>query len=132
MFGFRSTTVLVLALASLIPLHALGSEDAPAPLAIAQQAEAGGGDASESLLSSLGGDPVVSENLDRQRGGAQTANDMELSGVVGNNHASDLITGNNIVTDGSLTGNAGFATVVQNSGNNVLIQNATIINLQLH
>jgi hypothetical protein len=33
--------------------------------------------------------------------------------------------------DGSFAGAAGFATAVQNSGNNVLIQNATIINLRV-
>ncbi|MBS1132429.1 MAG: hypothetical protein H6R16_3431, partial [Proteobacteria bacterium] len=31
----------------------------------------------------------------------------------------------------SFAGAAGFSTVVQNSGNNVLIQNATIINLRV-
>ena len=75
--------------------------------------------------------PLADDGLAAQRGGAETTNDMELSGVVGSNHASDLLTGHNIVSEGSLTGNAGFATVVQNSGNNVLIQNATIINLHL-
>lgn len=75
--------------------------------------------------------PVSEKTLDHQRGGTNTMNDMELDGVVGNNHASNLVTGQNIVTDGSLTGNAGLTTVVQNSGNNVLVQNATIVNIQL-
>ena len=82
-------------------------------------------------LTSLGSAPVSEKALDHQRGGASTMNDMELDGVVGNNHASNLVTGQNIVTDGSLTGNAGLTTVVQNSGNNVLVQNATIVNIQL-
>ena len=82
-------------------------------------------------LTRLGSGPVSEDALNRQRGGTNTMNDMELDGVVGNNHASNLVTGQNIVTDGSLTGNAGLTTVVQNSGNNVLVQNATIVNLQL-
>ena len=60
-------------------------------------------------------------------GGTETLNDMDLDGVVSGNHASNLMTGQNVVTDGSLSGNAGLATVVQNTGNNVLIQNATIV-----
>lgn len=79
----------------------------------------------------LGVGPVSDTALDGRRGGAETLNDMDLEGVVSGNHASHLVTGQNIVTDGSLTGNAGFATVVQNSGNNVLIQNATIVNIKL-
>jgi hypothetical protein len=42
-----------------------------------------------------------------------------------------LSTGSNYVSDGSFAGATGFATVVQNSGNNVLIQNATVINLKV-
>ncbi|MBT0963486.1 hypothetical protein [Denitromonas iodatirespirans] len=82
-------------------------------------------------MMTLGAGPVSDAALDGRRGGAETLNDMDLEGVVAGNHASNLVTGQNIVTDGSLTGNAGFATVVQNSGNNVLIQNATIVNIQL-
>ena len=37
----------------------------------------------------------------------------------------------NYVNDGSFAGATGFSTVVQNSGNNVLIQNATVINLKV-
>lgn len=84
-----------------------------------------------SSLTSLGSAPVSENALDHQRGGTNTMNDMDLDGVVGNNHASNLVTGQNMVTDGSLTGNAGLTTVVQNSGNNVLVQNATIVNLQV-
>lgn len=79
----------------------------------------------------MGGRIVPADALAVQRGGAGTLSDMSLGGVVANNDASHLVTGSNFVSDGSLTGNAGFATVVQNTGNNVLIQNATIINLQL-
>ncbi len=70
--------------------------------------------------------------LEEQRGGADTVyNDIQTSGVVGNNQAWNLNTGANTITDGAFVGANGLSTVVQNSGNNVLIQNSTIINIQL-
>lgn len=73
---------------------------------------------------------VDSQDLAISRGGTEvTIND--LKGIVSDNQASNLVTGSNWVTEGSFAGATGFATVVQNSGNNVLIQNATIVNLQV-
>lgn len=66
-----------------------------------------------------------------RRGGAATASEMQLSGVVSDNRVSDASTGSNLVTQGAFAGAAGLPVVIQNSGNNVLIQNATIVNLQL-
>ncbi len=77
---------------------------------------------------------VDSQDLAVSRGGAEldiTLNEAKTTGVVGGNHASNLSTGSNFVNDGSFAGAAGFSTVVQNSGNNVLIQNATVINLRV-
>ncbi|MBP5996735.1 MAG: hypothetical protein KA535_02190 [Azonexus sp.] len=75
---------------------------------------------------------VDSLDLAISRGGTEvTLNDLKNNGVVSDNHASNLVTGSNWVTEGSFAGATGFATVVQNSGNNVLIQNATIVNLQV-
>ena len=75
---------------------------------------------------------VDNQDLAISRGGAElTLNDLKSVGEVNQNHASNLVTGSNLVTDGSFSGAAGFSTVVQNSGNNVLIQNATIINLRV-
>lgn len=80
----------------------------------------------------FGSAAVDIEFLENSRGGADLyLNDIKSDGVVRDNQASNLTTGNNWVTEGSFTGAAGFPTVVQNSGNNVLIQNATIINLQV-
>jgi hypothetical protein len=56
---------------------------------------------------------------------------MLLKGVVADNRASNLTTGNNVIAEGSFSGMVGLPLVVQNSGNGVLIQNATIINLQV-
>ena len=76
--------------------------------------------------------PVPDSALADFRGGTTTISNLnDLSGSVYNNTALDSVTGSNYVTDGALTGNAGFSTVIQNSGNNVLIQNATILNLQV-
>lgn len=80
----------------------------------------------------VGSTAVIPESLDDLRGGADLVlNDIKSDGMVRDNQASNLTTGNNWITEGSFTGAAGFPTVVQNSGNNVLIQNATIINLQV-
>lgn len=74
---------------------------------------------------------VAAEKLDGVRGGAElVVNDMRLHGTVGDNAAVNTFSGSNIVSDGSFSNAAGLPTVIQNSGNNVLIQNATILNVQ--
>ena len=112
-----ATTVLGVAL---LPLHA-GAEEA------GQAATLRAGDV-------FGIAAVDSQDLAVSRGGAEldiTLNDVKTNGSVSNNQASHLTTGSNYVNDGSFAGAAGFSTVVQNSGNNVLIQNATVINLRV-
>jgi hypothetical protein len=79
----------------------------------------------------LGAKPVDALVLGARRGGTQVFNQMALRGVVSDNQAIDVQTGNNLITDGALSGAAGLPMVIQNSGNNVLIQNATIVNLQM-
>jgi hypothetical protein len=76
---------------------------------------------------------AVPDNLlDGQRGMALIpTNTNSLDGALYENTATDLVTGYNVVSDGSLTNNAGMNTVIQNSGNNVLIQNAVILNIQM-
>lgn len=79
--------------------------------------------------------PVESERLANVRGGTDThevANFMNLRGSVSDTRASDLITGNNSISDGAFSGAVGLPMVIQNSGNNVLIQNATIINVRIY
>ncbi|KQW96817.1 hypothetical protein ASC94_08305 [Massilia sp. Root418] len=69
--------------------------------------------------------------LEQLRGGADTVwNDMKLSGTVGANTALNVVTGANLISDGAFANAAGLPTVIQNSGANVLIQNATIVNVQ--
>jgi len=74
---------------------------------------------------------IPDDMLDGQRGMALITNTNDLDGAVYDNSASDLVTGYNLVSDGSLVNNSGFNTVIQNSGNNVLIQNAVILNIQM-
>lgn len=69
--------------------------------------------------------------LESSRGGTLVLNDMKLDGIVSDNVAADIVTGSNIVTNGSFAGASGMPTLIQNTGNNVLIQNATIVNIQL-
>lgn len=74
---------------------------------------------------------VASDKLDGVRGGAElVVNDMRLHGTVADNTTNNSISGNNIVTDGAFANAAGIPTAIQNTGNSVLIQNATIINVQ--
>lgn len=69
--------------------------------------------------------------LSEFRGGASITNINDLDAALYGNTALDSVTGGNFVTDGALAGSTGFATLIQNSGNNVLIQNALILNLQV-
>ena len=74
---------------------------------------------------------VASNRLDDVRGGAElVVNDMRLHGTVADNAAINTLSGSNIVSDGAFSNASGLPTVIQNSGNNVLIQNATILNVQ--
>jgi len=72
-----------------------------------------------------------SANLEQQRGGTDTWNDQTLKGNVAGNSAMNVVTGNNTIDAGSFANMSGIPVVIQNSGANVLIQNATIINLQM-
>jgi len=71
------------------------------------------------------------DDLDVRRGGDRTEvfNTITLNGTADNISVRDTITGNNSIGGGSFAGAQGFPTVIQNSGNGVLIQNATIINV---
>jgi hypothetical protein len=63
--------------------------------------------------------------------GTQVFNSMVVSGEMSNITVTDNITGNNIIDGGSFAGSQGFPMVIQNSGNGVLIQNATILNVTI-
>lgn len=98
-----------------------------APAWADQGAELFVSDQGESMLGSAA---VADEQLDQLRGRLTVFNSNEVDGQLYNNEAVSNVTGSNFVTDGSFAGMSGFSTVIQNSGNNVLIQNATVLNLQ--
>lgn len=81
----------------------------------------------------LGSGVLGADALDGNRGGTEIhiANDNNVDGNVYGNQASNLTTGTNLINEGSFAGASGVSTVIQNSGNNVLIQNSTIVNLQV-
>ena len=81
------------------------------------------------------GNPVPSAQLETQRGGTDTdtptINTNQLNAKLFNNSATNNVTGNNSIADAAFAGASGLATVIQNSGNNVIIQNGTVLNLTL-
>jgi hypothetical protein len=83
------------------------------------------------------GDPLTADvlgdaDLANQRGGSEThLNQNNATGTVSGNVASQLNTGSNTISESAFSNTAGIPIVIQNSGNNVLIQNSTILNLQL-
>jgi len=78
------------------------------------------------------GTAVPDEDLANNRGGyAVQTSTNNLTATLDENQALSNVTGSNTVSTGAFTGTSGFATVVQNSGNNVIIQNSTILNVEL-
>ena len=63
------------------------------------------------------------------RGGddAQVENLVDVDGSVDGNTAHHVTTGTNSIADGAFNNASGINTVIQNTGNNVLIQNAMIV-----
>jgi hypothetical protein len=77
------------------------------------------------------GTPIPAAQLDGARGGTgNIASDTGLAGTVSGNSALNVATGANSISAGSFAGASGIPIVIQNTGANVLIQNATVINLQ--
>lgn len=105
-----------LALVSL--LATAESEMAPATIVTTEHSAALGAALPDSALSG-------------ERGMADVRSLNYLGGYLFNNQAIDTVSGDNTVTDGALAGGMGLFTVIQNSGNNVLIENATILNLNI-
>jgi hypothetical protein len=82
-------------------------------------------------------DPLAANVIDdatlaNSRGGSDSHLDQNnSSGTVQANVATNLTTGSNSISQGAFSNSSGIPMVIQNSGNNVLIQNSTILNLQL-
>lgn len=83
---------------------------------------------------------VPADHLEQLRGGASPGNgnithirnESELKGAVADNVAIEVVTGSNTIGSGAFSNASGLPMAIQNSGNNVLIQNSTIINIQMY
>ena len=84
-----------------------------------------------SPVASLFAQPVDADTLSGFRGGAQVRNSMTLNGTTAENSAYEVNTGSNSIGSGSFSNMSGLPIVIQNSGANVLIQNAVILNVQM-
>lgn len=102
------------------------------------------GEAADALTSSMAQHTPLSDYdlaLQRARGSGETINigevnvqlnDLGQNAKLDHNAVNSRTTGNNTVSNDAFAGATGFATVIQNSGNNVIIQNATIVNYSVH
>jgi hypothetical protein len=78
------------------------------------------------------GSALSDNRLSAQRGGQDAQlGEIKARSVVTDNTAHHLTTGTNTITDGAFSQTSGMPMVIQNSGNNVSIQNSTVLNLQL-
>ena len=102
-------------------------DGAQSPIAVYVAAVAGKGDAGEATGLGTG---VDSGTLAGMSGGTQVTQNTTLTGTVTNDSADHVISGANIINGGSFSGEVGIPVVIQNSGSNVLIQNATVISVE--
>ncbi|WP_232427181.1 hypothetical protein [Burkholderia ubonensis] len=72
---------------------------------------------------------MTPDQLDQHRGGDALIGQNYLTGAVTDNVANRVSTGSNSIADGSFANSSGLPTVIQNTGANVLIQNATVLNV---
>lgn len=73
---------------------------------------------------------IGTADLGALRGGDDVQSQTILvDGTVTDNSAENVVSGHNVISDGSFGNAAGIATVIQNSGSNVLIQNAMNVNI---
>ena len=81
------------------------------------------------------GDPIPAAQLEAQRGGTDTGpltiNANILKAKLYDNAAVDNVTGNNSINGNAFSGASGLPIVIQNSGNNVIIQSGTVLNLTM-
>lgn len=78
--------------------------------------------------------PVMLEELDQIRGlggVVDVTSNADLGAVLTNNDASNSVTGYNIIDQGSFNDASGIFSIIQNTGNNVIIQDSTIITITI-
>ena len=123
---------LLLAACMALPMAAQATEPAQLPVTIAFLSKVDVAPSREDDIAKGWGKTTGAEELGGLRGGADiVTTEATLGGTVGNNTANNVTTGFNVIDNGSFANSSGLPVVIQNSGANVLIQNATVINLQL-
>lgn len=78
--------------------------------------------------------PIILEDLDQIRGLGgivDVTNNANLGAVLTDNDASNSVTGYNIIDQGSFNDASGVFSIIQNTGNNVIIQDSTIITITI-
>lgn len=84
----------------------------------------------------LSDETVSLEAMNEARGGKNVELDLfyaesDVDGISSDNVATNTVSGNNILSPGAFADSSGISSVIQNTGNNVLIQNSTVVNLTL-
>jgi hypothetical protein len=79
---------------------------------------------------------VAVQDLDAQRGGADTrvttiSTSNDSHGFVDHNSATNVTTGENVISTGAFANMQGMPMTIQNSGNNVLIQSSTVMTVEI-
>ena len=89
------------------------------------------------LLALEGAKPLDAAELGEQRAKAKLEIDKltliapQQNGVVAGNSAVNTTTGANQIADTAFAGASGIVNTIQNTGNNVLIQSSTVVNVSL-
>lgn len=79
------------------------------------------------------GAPATAEQLGSMTGGTDTTtNTNQLNATLSDAEAKRTVSGDNAINGGAFSNAAGLPTVIQNSGSNVIIQNATVVNLRMN
>ncbi|MDR7070328.1 hypothetical protein J2X02_003193 [Pseudoxanthomonas japonensis] len=106
------------------------AEDVPPPLRAASMlsVEMPAPEVRAVAVSELGR-AIGADRLSILRGGdaSQTDNLIDVDGSVDGNTARHITSGSNSIADGAFNNASGINTVIQNTGSNVLIQNAMIV-----
>jgi hypothetical protein len=127
-FTLRWAVLPAIALLPVIGWADPGEETAPAT------------EAATAVTAPFAGETALSaETLDAGRAGTALpagvdmiqVNEQDLSANFTGNVATGNITGTNTIATGAFSDSSGFVTAIQNTGNNVLIQNATIVNVAI-
>jgi hypothetical protein len=78
--------------------------------------------------------PVLLEDLAQERGMGgvvDVTNNSQLEAILTDNYNANSVTGNNSIDQGSFNDASGVFSIIQNTGNNVIIQESTIITVTI-